>query len=201
VTGDSMKIIGLTGRSGSGKTTVGDFLRQLNAFVLDCDKLAHEVIEPGKPAYKEIIENFGEGILEDGYINRKLLGAIVFSDKEKLKLLSKISHYYIGLEMEAAMEQALQADYSCIVYDAPVLIESGMHKQVDSVWVVIAPEEVCISRVMKRDGIAREAAIKRLANQISREEARSCADVIIENDITSDELFRLVKSELEKVIG
>ena len=124
-----MKIIGLTGGTGSGKGFVSERLKKRNAYVMDADKIAHEIIEKDKPAYKEIVDYFGRSILdESGCIIRRKLGDIVFSDSEKLAFLNKCTHKYINMEIMRIIDEVRpQTDkYTAIVIDAPLLAEAGL---------------------------------------------------------------------------
>ncbi|MCL2873673.1 MAG: dephospho-CoA kinase [Defluviitaleaceae bacterium] len=182
---NNIKIIGITGNSGSGKSYIANkFALEENGFVISADEAAHKVMKPGGAAYIEIIKAFGEEILsETGCINRKILGAIVFSNKEKRELLEQISHKHIIAEIGRLKEYAKKIDngYRYIIIDAPLLIEAGLHDTVDEVWVVNADVEKRLERVIIRDGISREDAIKRFSVQTPFEELAKYADRIIEN--------------------
>ena len=183
-----MKIIGLTGGTGSGKGFVSSMLRKRHAYVMDTDLTAHEIIEKGKPAYNELVEYFGKGILdESGDIVRRRLGDIVFSDAEKLSFLNACTHKYINMEIEKSIgEISPQTDkYTAFVIDAPLLAEAGLTDRCDSVWVVFADEEVRVKRIMERDSISEEQARNRIASQKSWEEYKALGAVIIDN--SSDE--------------
>ncbi|HHW67209.1 dephospho-CoA kinase [Defluviitalea raffinosedens] len=188
-----MKIIGLTGGTGSGKSTVVLLLSQLTkAYIIDADKIGHQIILKGQPAYYDIIQHFGREILkEDGEINRKCLGKIVFSDKNSLKILNQITHPRIKEEILKKIEQIKKSysSYNYIVIDAALLIEAQLHKIVDEVWVVYAEEEKRIQRIMKRDGLNMEQAANRIKAQMPWEEMKKYADQIIDNG--KDEEFTL----------
>ena len=182
---DNIKIIGITGNSGSGKSYIAKkFAEQENGFVICADEIAHKVMAPGGAAYDEIIEAFGNEILsESGHINRKILGPIVFSDSKKRELLEQISHKHVISEIDKLKESAQNSDvgYKCIIIDAPLLIEAGLHHIVDEVWAVYADIETRLARVMTRDGISREDALRRFSAQTPFEELAGYADKIIEN--------------------
>lgn len=176
-----MKVIGLTGNSGSGKGIVAQIMKEYGAVIIDCDKTAHKNMLKSGAAYNELISAFGEKILKcDGEIDRKILGSIVFNDSNKLKLLNEITHKYIVKEAENEINK--NSGKKVVVIDAPLLIESGLNKICDSIWVVYAPFEMRIERVMKRDGIDREGAVLRFKNQTPFEDLKRYADIIIEND-------------------
>lgn len=194
-----MKIIGLTGGTGSGKGFVAERLRKRNAYVMDADVIAHEIIEKGKPAYNEIVKYFGDEILdEDGQIIRRKLGDIVFSDSEKLAFLNLCTHKYINMEiMRVIKEISPQTDkYTAIVIDAPLLAEAGLADICDDIWVVYADSEVRIKRIIERDSITEEQARKRIASQKSWEEYKTLGAVIIDNSSDDEN----VENQLDALI-
>ncbi|MDO4302042.1 MAG: dephospho-CoA kinase [Clostridia bacterium] len=187
-----MKIIGITGASGCGKGAVAQIMSHKGALILDCDKIAHDNMEPSGIAYKDIAEAFGSEILnEDKTINRKALGSIVFNDSKKLSLLNSITHKYIVEAIDRSI--ALNRDKRFIVIDAPLLVEAGLQSRCDSVWAVYAPVEMRIERVMSRDGIDRESALLRFKNQRSFEDIKAYADVVITNDGDLEKLEKKVE--------
>ena len=193
-----MKVIGLTGGTGSGKSVVSKSLLAAGAVIVDADKIAHDIILKGKPAYYEIIAYYGTGILdENGNIIRKKLGEIVFNDKEKLAFLNQCTHKYITAEVKRQIAEAKAADTAkAIVLDAPLLLEAKLETVCDVVWVVYADPEVRVQRVMARDGITYELAKARIANQKSWEEYKQAADAVIDN---SKDLPYL-ESQLEEIL-
>lgn len=178
-----MKVIGLTGGTGSGKSVVSKSLAEAGAVSVDADQIAHEIILKGEPAYQEIIAYYGTGILdEDGNIIRKKLGEIVFNDGEKLAFLNQCTHKYICAEVDRQIAAAKEAGTAiAIVLDAPLLLEAGLEQVCDWVWVVYADPEVRAQRVMARDGVTYELAKARIANQKSWEEYKQAADTVIDN--------------------
>lgn len=178
-----MKVIGLTGGTGSGKSVVSRGLEAAGAVIVDADKIAHDIILKGEPAYNEIIEYYGTGILgEDGEIIRKKLGEIVFNDKEKLAFLNQCTHKYITMEVKRQISVAKEAGTAkAIIVDAPLLLEAGLETVCDLVWVVYADPEVRAQRVMARDGVTYELAKARIANQKSWEEYKAAASTVIDN--------------------
>lgn len=178
-----MKVIGLTGGTGSGKSVVSKSLAEAGAVIVDADQIAHEIILKGKPAYQEIIAYYGTGILdEDGNIIRKKLGEIVFNDGEKLAFLNQCTHKYICAEVDRQIAAAKEAGTAiAIVLDAPLLLEAGLEQVCDWVWVVYADPEVRAQRVMARDGVTYELAKARIANQKNWEEYKQAADTVIDN--------------------
>lgn len=193
-----MKVIGLTGGTGSGKSVVSKSLAEAGAVIVDADKIAHEIILKDEPAYREIVEYYGTGILDvEGNIIRKKLGEIVFHDKEKLAFLNQCTHKYITAEVRrqiaAAKEEGTAA---AIIVDAPLLLEAKLEAVCDLVWVVYADPEVRAQRVMARDGISYELAKARISNQKSWEEYRSAASTVIDN---SKDLVHL-KEQMSEVL-
>ncbi|MBR5793112.1 MAG: dephospho-CoA kinase [Anaerotignum sp.] len=178
-----MKVIGLTGGTGSGKSVVSKSLAAAGAVIVDADKIAHEIILKGEPAYQEIIEYYGTGILdEEGNIIRKKLGEIVFNDKEKLAFLNQCTHKYITAEVKRQIAEAkAEGAATAIIVDAPLLLEAKLETVCDLVWVVYAEPEVRAQRVMARDGITYELAKARIANQKSWDEYKAAADAVIDN--------------------
>ena len=178
-----MKVIGLTGGTGSGKSVVSKSLAEAGAVIVDADKIAHEIILKGEPAYQEIVEYYGTGILDaEGNIIRKKLGEIVFNDKEKLAFLNQCTHKYITAEVKKQIAAAkAEGAAAAIIVDAPLLLEAKLEAVCDLVWVVYADPEVRAQRVMDRDGITYELAKARISNQKSWEEYKSAASAVIDN--------------------
>ena len=178
-----MKVIGLTGGTGSGKSVVCKSLAAAGAFIVDADKIAHEIILKGEPAYHEIIEYYGIGILDtEGNIIRKKLGEIVFNDKEKLAFLNQCTHKYITAEVKRQIAEAKEkGTATAIIVDAPLLLEAKLETVCDLVLVVYADPEVRAQRVMARDSISYDLAKARIANQKSWEEYKAAANAVIDN--------------------
>ncbi len=197
-----MKVIGLTGGTGSGKSVVSRLLEQAGAVIVDADKISREIVEIGKPAYQEIVAYFGSDVLqEDGAIFRKKLGEIVFQDSEKLAFLNQCTHTYIRQEMEKQIVEAKQKKQAtCIVLDAPLLFEAGLESICDNIWVVYAAKEVRILRIMQRDGISKEMAVARMANQKSWEEYQALSDLVIDNSQDTAHLQKQVEQALQTIL-
>jgi len=181
---NNLPTIGVTGITGSGSSTVAGILAERGGFIVSADKLAHEVMARDGAAYPLIIRDFGEGILdESGDINRRVLGARVFENKEELQILEAIIHpLVIQKTAELISEAAATGDFNFAVIDAPLLIESGMYKKCDSTWLVTASDRLRKSRIIGRDNIDEETAERRLANRAGDESLRPYADFIINND-------------------
>lgn len=171
-------IIGLTGGSGSGKSTVAEILKQNQMFIIDCDKIAHDIILKGNDAYNELVEIFGENILDSSeQIIRRKLGDVVFKDKAKLNLLNQCTHKHIIKKVNELINLNRVS-----VIDAPLLIETNLHTISDRVLAVYADMDIRIQRIIKRDNITFEQANKRLQNQMSWNEMSFYADIIIYNN-------------------
>jgi dephospho-CoA kinase len=176
--------VGLTGGIACGKSTVAKMFVKNGAHLIDFDGLAHEVQEPGKPAWKEVVNHFGEGILQpDKKIDRVKLGNIVFTDKKKLSELNNIVHPLVYLEWQSRLENICKKEKHAIVLsDIPLLFEGNMQKLFDlTMLVLIAPEEQ-IRRLMARNGVNKEEAEKRLKSQMPIGEKIALADIIIDNE-------------------
>jgi len=185
-------IIGLTGGIASGKSTVSNYLAELGAIIIDADKIAHEIMEKGKPAYWQVIEAFGRGILaENGEIDRSRLGKIVFNDPEQKKTLEEITHPQVIREMREKIEE-YRAENKVIVLDIPLLFEAGLEFMVDEIWVVYVDRETQLQRLMARDGLSYQEANIRIQAQMSLEEKRELADFLIDNRSTIEDLKRKV---------
>lgn len=189
-----MKIIGLTGGIGSGKSTVARKLKDLGAFIIDADETAHSIQEPHKPAWQDIVEYFGEEILNpDMTINREKVGEIVFSDPEKLAVLNKLTHPRImeSLKDEFRIIKAGNPD-AIVVLEVPLLYETYMERMCNEVWVVWVDRETQIERLTKRNKYSREEALRRIEAQLSLDEKARRADVVIDNRGTIEETISSV---------
>ncbi|WIF94398.1 dephospho-CoA kinase [Caminicella sporogenes] len=198
-----MKVIGLTGGIASGKSTVSSYLKELGAVVIDADIVAREIVEKGKPALKEIVKCFGKEVLnEDGTLNRKYLGKIVFNNPEKLKILNKITHERIikNIKEKIKFYEHL-GKYKVIFIDAALLIEMNMTDMVDEVWLVAIDREKQIERLMIRDKLTYDEALKRINSQMSLEEKKKYADVIIDNSKSIKDLKRQIDILWNKIFG
>lgn len=183
--------VGLTGGIGSGKSEVSKRLAARGAMVIDADKIAREVVEPGTEGLARVVEAFGEEILcRDGTLDRKKLGAIVFADRDKLATLNSIVHPLVGRRV--AELQAAAPDDAIVVYDVPLLVENGLAGSYDVVIVVDASDEIRLDRLVRLRGMTEADAKARIAAQASREERLAAADFVIPNETTLDDLDRRV---------
>ena len=179
--------VGLTGGIGSGKSEVSARLDERGAVVIDADKIAREVVEPGTPGLVAVVAEFGDDVLlPSGALDREKVGKIVFADSERLAALNAIVHPLVGERMQELMDAA-PAD-AVVVYDVPLLTENGLAPMYDEVVVVDAPEETQIERLTSRRGMTEEDARARMAAQASREERRAVATHVIDNSGTLDDL-------------
>ena len=191
--------VGLTGGIASGKSAVSEILKELGAYILDADRIAREAAEPGTSGLAAIVRQFGPEVLNgDGSLNRKALGKIVFADAKKRKMLEEILHPQVLAELlNRTREIGRENPKAVVVYDVPLLIESGMQGIADTVWLVSAPEETRIERIMRRDGVDRGEALQRIRSQMPQEEKTAYADVIIDNSKSREALYRTVRENFE----
>ena len=197
-----MKIIGLTGGIASGKSTVAAELRKHNIPVFDADEVSRNAVAKGSKGLAMVAEAFGaEYLTSDGEMDRAKVSAKVFSDKEALKTLEGILHKIVWDEAEAFMAQAKEADAKLAVLDVPLLIECNWHERVDCVWLVAVSKEQQIKRAMIRSGMTEDEVKARIAAQMSLEDKKKFADVVLDNSGTLDATLEQVRKELEKVLA
>ena len=179
-----MLIVALTGGIGSGKSTVARMFKDEGAHLIDFDYLARLVVEPDKPAWREIIDYFGPKILSyDRTLNRSALAKIIFSDDKSRKILESFTHPRIFEERDILIKAIKEKDPSSIVIiDFPLLFELGLNKKFDKVILVYVKRDVQLKRIIKRDGLEKEEVERRLDAQILIEEKRSFSDYIINNE-------------------
>lgn len=188
------KVIGITGNSGSGKTTATKILKRLcDAEVIDADKVVRELSVPGTKYLDAIKEKFGESVfLEDDTLNRKALAEKIYNSKEDLEVLNGLTFKYVVEEIKFRIEESKN---EIIVLDAPLLFESGLDENCTAVIGLTAPFEVKVERIVKRDGISEETAYSRINIQAKDEFYLNKADVVIENN-NQDELEDKLKEAL-----
>jgi dephospho-CoA kinase len=178
----TIKLIGLSGGIGSGKSTVADMLRQRGIPVIDADILARQVVQPGLPAYRDIAVAWPGVVAADGTIDRKKLAAIAFSDPASQARLEAITHPRIREQVAVQAEALEKAGHTLAFLEAALIVESGYYKQLDGLVVVAASEAKQVERVMARDHFSREAALARIHAQSSLEEKTRVASHVIDND-------------------
>jgi dephospho-CoA kinase len=196
-----MLIVGLTGGVASGKSIVSRILKEEGAYLIDADQIARELVQPRTPTWKELIKVFGKEILQkDGSIHRKKLAAKVFSDPEQRNLLNRILHPRIKKEMGRRLKAIGQKDPEAIVViDAPLLIETGDHREMDKIIVVISTEEQQIERLKERQGVSQEEAQRIIASQIATEEKLKVADFVIRNEGSLEETVRRARGVFQEL--
>ena len=192
------RVIGLTGQSGAGKTTVSRVFSQNGFAVIDADIISREVTEKGQPCLTELSEAFGSDIINpDGTLNRKRLGSIVFSDREKLRQLNGIIYPYIIYRIISRIDKLSEEGRELILLDAPTLFEANADDLCDLIISVTADESIRMSRIIARDGITPEAAKKRFESQYSEHFFVNHSDFVIINNKTPD----VLAAKAEEVAG
>jgi len=175
-------LVGLTGGIATGKSSVSDALRQLGCVIIDADVLAREVVEPGEPAHADVVREFGPGVLRpDGALDRKKLGAIVFADPDQRKRLEALTHPRIRERFQRRLQELDERGFDgIVVFDAPVMIESGNYKNMDRLVVVVADAATQRARALARDG-DRQDLERRISSQMPLAEKARLADYVIDN--------------------
>lgn len=195
-----MALIGLTGGIASGKSTVTRMLRDLGAPVVDADAIVHDLQQPGKPVTLAIGREFGPGVIrEDGALDRAALGAIVFADAARRKALEAIVHPAVREAMWAEADRYRAEGHVTVVLDVPLLVESQLHRTVDRTWLVYIDRDLQVRRLMARDGLSRPQAEQRIAAQMSLDEKRAYADLVIDNRGSEAETQRQVEQAWNEV--
>lgn len=190
--------VGLTGGIGAGKSEVSRLLASYGAVIVDADKIAREVVEPGTPGLAAVVEEFGTEILTPtGTLDRPKLGAVVFGDPEKLKALNAIVHPLVGAR-SAELEAAAGQD-AVVVHDVPLLTENGLAPLYDLVIVVDATPEAQLDRLVRLRGMNADEAKARMGAQASREQRLAVADIVIDNDGPLDALEPQVREVWERL--
>lgn len=184
-----MLVVGLTGGIGSGKSTVSERLAKRGAVIVDADAIVRELQAPGGEAYAGIVERFGQGVVAaDGTLDRPALAALVFNDDEARADLNRLTHPLVGREMAARMAAEAETDH-VVVLDIPLLTERNRGAYaVAGVIVVDCPVDVAVARLVEGRGFSEEDARARVAAQISREQRRELADVVVDNSGSLDDL-------------
>ena len=192
-------VIGITGGIGSGKSVVTSLLRdKFDAAVIDTDTIGHEVMEIGKSAYKKVVEIFGNKVIaEDGSIDRKKLGSLVFDNRELLCKLNDIIHPAVEAEVDKRIAEFTQKKYKYIALETALLIKVRYNRKCDKVWFVYADKDIRLKRLYNNRGIGKEKAGKIFESQNTEEEFRQIADDIIDNSGTEAETEIQIKNILE----
>lgn len=175
-------ILGLTGNIASGKSTVARELERRGAVVVDADQLAREVVAPGSDALRQLVEVWGDEILQaDGQLDREMMGRKVFADSQARKQLNEIVHPAIARLSVQRLQQLRQENHPLIIYEAPLLYEAGAQTRVDKVLVVTVTPEVQMQRLLARDGLDETQARQRMESQMPQEQKVALADYCIDN--------------------
>lgn len=196
-----MKVIGLTGGIGSGKSTVSNYLKSKGCHIIDSDEISRAVTGPGGPALEPILMEFGVKVFnEDGTLDRKALADMVFSDDLKRKKLEDIVVTMVVNEFHAQVEHLKEEGYEgIVVFDAPLLFEFGLQEFCDETWFVNAGIETRIARVIRRDGATREEVMKRIDSQMPSYEKEQLADHTINNSLDENWLFEQLDRQLYRL--
>lgn len=192
-----MRIIGLCGRSGSGKSSFCKIAEEMGFKVIDCDVVYRSIVSKRTPCLDELEAYFGSEVVVNDSLDRARLAAIVFTDPDKLIALNEITHKHILKEVESILGR-LDSNAS-VILDAPTLFESGAYKMCDITVCVIAPDEDCLRRIMLRDGLDEEKAVQRLSNQHTNDFFTSRCDVVVYNDSTQEAFFEASRAVLDKL--
>jgi dephospho-CoA kinase len=197
-----MKILGLTGGIAAGKSAVATMLRDLGAVVLDADKIARQIVAPGSLALQEIRQTFGdEFITQGGELDRKRLGALVFSDKKALDTLNAITHPRIAQQMSDEAEAARSQNAPAVFLEAALLFEANWDQGLDGVWVVSIPEELQMKRLRQRDSYNEAQAQARLASQMALSEKLKRATLVIDNSHSLEETTHFVTKAYQALLA
>jgi dephospho-CoA kinase len=197
----TMILVGLTGGVATGKSTVARMFKACGAVVIDADDLAREVVQPGKPAWREIVHAFGKRVLNpDRTVNRHALGAIVFSHSVKRRRLERIIHPRVAREQKRLTREAARKNPKAVViYDVPLLFEAGIDKRVDKTIVVTADQKTQIARLKKRNGLSRNEALRRIKSQMPLNQKRRRADYVLDGTTPINRLSRLVAQAFQQL--
>jgi dephospho-CoA kinase len=195
-----MYVIGLTGGIGSGKSTVAEILEAQGAVILSADKVGHEVYNPGRPAWQEIVDAFGDEVVApDGTIDRKKLGAIVFADPKNLAKLNSIVHPRMKGMMRERLAQMARDGAEMAVLEAALLFEAKWDDLVGEIWVTVAPPEVAARRTAERSGLPEAEILARIKSQMSNEDRIRQSDVVIDTDCPLEETKRQALEAWERL--
>ena len=192
-----MKIVGLTGGISSGKSTVSSYLKQLKIPVIDADEVARKVVEPNSQGAIEIRKTFGSDVFEeDGSLNRQRLGALIFSNAENRQKLDDLLQPLIKIMILDEIEEHRQKGENMIVLDLPLLFEKQYEELCEEIIVVYIPKELQLERLMKRNQYTKQEALSRIDSQLSIEEKRKRATVLLDNQGRIQQLYQQVEQWL-----
>lgn len=195
-----MKIIGLTGGIGSGKSTVSTYLKKQGIDVVDADAISRSIVQPKSTLLSCLVEEFGQSILhQDGSLNRKGLGALVFSDQSKKRRLDELMHREIIRKIQFQLKQLEKENRGIAIIDAPLLLETDLKDMVDVVWLVDTTEELQVQRVIHRDGMPKQQILQRMQHQMPSAQKRNFADAIIDNSKDLAYLYNQIDTLLSDI--
>lgn len=198
IAGVLMRIIGLTGGIASGKSTVSGIIKSMGYPVIDADEIAIHLAEPGHAIWMAYRDRYGQQVLnDDGTLNRQAVANIVFSDKKELAWANSMSHPVIRQKLEEELRTLEKKGTNMVFLDIPLLIEAGFDIMSDAVWLVYISSELQLRRLIERNGYSIAEAKRRISAQMSLEEKRQYADVIIDNSGTLEDLRSCIVKELE----
>lgn len=194
-----MIVVGLTGGLATGKSSVARLFQDNGAYVIDADELARQVVQPGKPAWRDIAHTFGARVVNpDRTLNRAALAAVIFRNEAKRRRLNAIVHPRVAREQARLTRAIAKKDPGAIiVYDVPLLFEAGVDKRVDKIIVVTADRATQIRRLMTRNGFTRAEAVRRLRAQMPLRAKIARADEVIDGTLS----FAQTKSEVERIVS
>ena len=197
-----MIVIGLTGGIASGKSTVSGELSRQGVPIFDADQNARDAVAKGSKGLAMVVEAFGKEYLTvEGELNRPKVSELVFRDKQALKTLEGILHKIVWENAEGFLKEQQEQGAKLAVLDVPLLIETGWHKQVDKVWLVAVSRQQQIERAMLRSGMTEAEVVARINSQMSLEEKRKYADVVLDNSGSLEQTLAQVQGELKKLLG
>lgn len=200
-----MKIIGLTGGIGTGKSTISRYLKDKGYEIIDADQLARSIVEPGEPALLQLVEYFGEGILSsDGTLCRRRLAEEAFASSAGKEALDRITHGAVIQKIDRLCEDFAAREgrgEALLFIDAPLLLETGLASRVSRIWVVDVPDELRMQRIRLRDGLSDEEIRARIRCQMSREEKLARADDVLDNSGSLQQLYAQVDQLLSGLKG
>jgi dephospho-CoA kinase len=192
-----MIVVGLTGGLATGKSSVARLFQDCGGIVIDADVLAREAVEPGRPAWRDIVRVFGKKVLHpDGTLDRRTVGRIVFGTRAKLKQLNAIVHPRVAREQNRLTREIVSKEPDAvIIYDAPVLIEAGAHKRMNKIIVVAADQATQIKRLCNRSHFSRAEALRRIRSQLPLAQKVKLADYVIDGTLS----FEQTKNEVQRI--
>ena len=197
-----MIVIGLTGGIASGKSTVSGELSRQGVPIFDADQNARDAVAKGSKGLTMVVETFGnEYLTAEGELNRPKVSELVFRDKQALKTLEGILHKIVWENAEGFLKEQQEQGAKLAVLDVPLLIETGWHKQVNKVWLVAVSRQQQIERAMLRSGMTEAEVVARINSQMSLEEKRKYADVVLDNSGSLERTLAQVQGELKKLLG